>query len=174
MSFEEKLTAAAKEAASDDSIVDVAIFHPRGFTGATGAGAGVGSAIGGDSGLGSAIGTAAGAYAGMKAAGAGRDLPLSICVAISPETVYLMEHEGPTDFAGNVKTPFATLDRSRLGVEVHQRAMNRVVILHDQETDEVFPLEAPRFGPYHAKAAVQLLMLSEEHHEEETEAGYST
>lgn len=165
MSLEENLLSAAKEAAGDDSIVDVAIFHPRGFTGATGAGAGFGSAIGGDSGVGSAIGTAAGAYAGMKGAGAGRGLPLSICVAISTEAVYLMEHEGPTDFAGKVKTPFATLDRSRLGVEVHQRAMNRVVILHDEDTDEEYSLEAPRFGPYHAKAAVKLLMLSEEHHD---------
>ena len=96
-------------------------------------------------------------------------MPLSICVAITPDNVYLMEHEGMTDFAGDLKQPFATLDRSRLGVEVHRRAMNRVVVLHDEATDETYPLEVPRFGPYHAKAAVRLLMLSEEHHNEETE-----
>lgn len=166
MSFEENLRAAARTATKDDEIVDVAIFHPRGFTAATGAGAGIGSAAGGDSALGSAAGAGVGAYAAMKATGASRDLPLSICVAISPKNVYLMEHRGATDFAGDLDPPFATLDRSQLGVEVHQRAMNRVVILRDEATDEVYPLEAPRFGPYHAKAAVQLLMLSEEHHSE--------
>lgn len=164
MSIEENLRADARKASGDEEIVDVAIFHPRGFTAATGAGAGLGSAAGGDSSVASAAGAAVGAYAGMKVTGAGRDLPLSICVAISPDKVYLMEHRGATDFAGHLESPFATLDRSQLGVEVHQRAMNRVVILHDELTDEVYPLEAPRFGPYHAKAAVQLLMISEEHH----------
>lgn len=166
MSLEDRLLAAAKGAARDDSIVDVAIFHPRGFTAATGAGAGAGSAIGGDSGVGSAIGAAVGGLAGMKASEASRDLPRSICVAISPETVYLMAHEGATDYAGEVRAPFATLNRSQTGVEVHQRAMNRVVVLHDEQTDRTYEMEAPRVGPYHAKAAVELLMLSDRQHEE--------
>lgn len=166
MSMENDLRVAARATTNDDTIVDVAIFHPRGFAAATGAGAGVGSAVGGDSTVGSAMGAGAGAYIGMKASGASRDLPLSICVAISPEQVYLMEHVGATDFAGDLEPPFATLDRARLGVEVHQRAMNRVVVLHDESSDEVYPLEAPRFGPYHAKAAVRLLMLGDEHHAE--------
>lgn len=169
MSLEETLLAAAKEASGDDTILGVALFHPRGYTGATGAGAGVGSAVGGDSSLGSAVGAAVGGLVGMKASGAGRNLPLSICVAISGDRVYLMEHRGMTDFAGDVQAPFAVLDRSQLGVEVHRRAMNRVVILHDESTDEIFPMEAPRLGPFHAKAMVELLMLSDRHHDQEAE-----
>ncbi|MGB7860096.1 MAG: hypothetical protein WBM90_06335 [Acidimicrobiia bacterium] len=109
----------------------------------------------------------------MKATGATRDLPLSICVAISPGKVYLMGHRGATDFAGDLEAPFATLDRLKLGVEVHQRAMNRVVILHDEATEDLYPLEAPRFGPYHAKAAIQLLMIGEEHQVENADSSQS-
>lgn len=163
MSFEENLRAVAREAAGDDSIVDVAIFHPRGWSGSVGAGAAAGSALGGDSGLGSALGAAAGGMVASTVSGAARDLPTSTCVAITPERVYLMAHRGATDFAGDVDPPFATLDRSRMGVEVHQRALNRVVVLHDEATDERFPFEAPRFGPYHAKALVELLKMAPEH-----------
>lgn len=164
MSIEENLRSDAKRTAGDDTIVDVAIFHPRGYTAAAGAGAGLGSAAGGDSAIGSATGAAVGTYAGMEATGAARGLPRSICVAVSPEKVYLMAHKGATDFTGDLEAPFATLDRSCLGVEVHQRAMNRVVILHDEASDEEYQMEAPRVGPYHSKALVRLLMLSEEHH----------
>ena len=163
MSAEENLLEAAKRAANDDSIQDVAIFHPRGWSGAMGAGAAAGSSMGGDSAVGSAIGAAAGGMIAAKVTGAARDLPTSTCVAIAPERVYLMAHRGATDFAGDVDAPFATLDRSRLGVEVHQRAFNRVVVLHDERNDERFPFEAPRFGPYHAKALVELLMMAPEH-----------
>lgn len=167
MSFEERLLASAKEATGDDAIIDVAIFHPRGFSAATGVGAGIGSAAGGDSDVGSAVGAAVGGVAGMTVSGAGRDLPLKTCVAITREKVYLMEGEGMTDFAADVKAPFAEIDRTHLGVEVHQRAMNRVVVLHDETNDEIYSFEAPRFGPYHAKAAVRLLVMSEEHFDEE-------
>ena len=166
MSAETDLLAASRVAAGDDSILDVAIFHPRGFSAATGAGAAAGSAIGGDSGVGSAVGAALGGAAGMGAASAASDLPRSICVAISPERVYLMKHSGVTDFAGDVEPPFATLDRAQMGVEIHQRAMNRVVILIDDRSEETYEMEAPRIGPYHTKAAIQLLMMSEEHHED--------
>jgi hypothetical protein len=166
MSAEERLRTKATEATGDETIVDVAIFHPRGWAGAMGAGAAAGSALGGDSALGSMAGAAAGGMVAAKVSGAARDLPQSTCVAVAPEKVYLMAHRGATDFAGDVDPPFATLERSQLGVEVHQRALNRVVVLHDGATDESFPFEAPRFGPYHAKAIVQLLLMSPEHLDE--------
>lgn len=163
MSAEARLHEAARATTGDETIIDVAIFHPKGYSGKTGSGAAAGSLLG-DSAIGTAIGAAAGAAAGM-AAGSSR-LPRSVCVAITPERVYLLKHKGATDFAGDLEPPFATLDRSELGVEVHQRAMNRVVILHDGETDTTYELEAPRLGPYHAKALVRLLMVGPDHVED--------
>jgi hypothetical protein len=93
-----------------------------------------------------------------------------VCVAITPDRVYLLEHKGATDFRGHLESPFATLDRSTLGVEVHQRALNRVVVLHDEATEQSYSFEAPRFGPYHAKALVHLLMMAPEHLDESEEA----
>jgi hypothetical protein len=168
MSMEEKLRTAARAATGDDSILDVAEFHPRGFAAAAGAGAGVGSAVGGgvsDSGVGSAIGAAGGTAAGMAAAASARDLPMRICVAVSPETVYLAEIEGMTGV--DDVSVFAQMARSDIAVEVHGRAMNRVVILEDLKSEQKYEMEAPRIGPFHAKALVELLMLSEPHLETE-------
>lgn len=166
MSMEEKLRTAVRAATGDDSILDVAEFHPRGFAAAAGAGAGLGSAVGGsatDSSLGSAVGSAGGAAAGMAGAAAARGLPMRICVAISPDVVYLGEIEGVVG-VDNVSV-FAELDRSHMAVEVHGRAVNRVVILEDEKTSHRYEMEAPRFGPFHAKALVELLMLSDAHAE---------
>lgn len=169
MSLEEKLRAAAREATGDESILDVAEFHPRGFAAAAGAGAGAGSVVGGgvtDSGLGSAVGAAGGTAAGMAAASAARGLPMRIGIAVSPELVYLAEIEGVTSV--DSVSVFAQLDRKHIAVEVHGRAMNRVVILEDEKTGETYEMEAPRVGPFHAKALVELLMLSEPHLETQT------
>jgi len=148
--------------------VDVAEFHPSGFTAAVGAGAGLGSAVGGnvtDSMLGGAVGGAGGSAAGMAGAAAARGLPIRICVAVSPDLVYLLEIEDKMGVE-NLDL-FAELARSDLGVEVHGRVYNRVVILEDLKTGNRFEMEAPRYGPFHAKAIVELLLLSDEHLESE-------
>ena len=45
----------------------------------------------------------------------------------------------------------------------------RTVVLEDLETGHKFPLEVKRLSLYHAKAMVELLMMSDAHHEEEIE-----
>ena len=168
MSKEAKLIAAAIEATGDETISDVAEFHPKGTAAATGAGAAAGSLAGGaatDSNWGTAIGTGGGAAAGRAMLGIGKDLPPRICVAVSPTEVYLL---GMKAYGYHVE-PLAKIHRDKLGVEVHQRMTVRTVVLEDLETDHRFPLEAPRLNLYHAKAMVELLMMSDGHHEEEIE-----
>jgi hypothetical protein len=61
----------------------------------------------------------------------------------------------------------AKIDRDRLGVEVHQRVSVRTVVLEDLETGVEYKLEVPRLNFFHGKALVELLMMSEPHHDEE-------
>ena len=70
--------------------------------------------------------------------------------------------------------PIAKIDRDNLGVEMHQRLSVRTLILEDLDTGAKFPLEVSRLNFYHGKAMVQLLLISEEHHDEELdEAEYA-
>lgn len=169
MSKEEKLKAAAIAATGDESISDVAEFNPKGSAGATAAGAAAGSlaggaATGGNS-WGRSFGAAGGAAAGRALMGMGEDLPPRIGVAISPDEVYLL---GMNAMGYHVE-PIAKIDRDQLGVEVHQRVSVRTVVLEDLATGHKFPLEVKRLNFYHAKAMVELLMMSEAHQEEELE-----
>lgn len=160
---------AAVEATGDDTIIDVAEFNPKGAAGASAAGAAAGSlaggaATGGDS-WGKAIGTAGGMAAGRAAVGLSTDLPPRVCVAVSPSEVYLLAMGA----YGYHVDPIAKIDRDKLGVEVHQRVSVRTVVLEDLESGHRFPLEVKRLNFYHAKAIVGLLMMSDEHHEDEVE-----
>ena len=169
MSKEDKLRKAAIELTGDTAIRDVAEFHPKGTAGTSAAGAAVGSLAGGaasgGNSWGSSFGAAGGAAAGKMIVGMSKDLPPRVCVAISPDEVYLL---GMKAYGYHVD-PIAKIDRDKLGVEVHQRVSVRTVVLEDLETGHKFPLEAPKLNFYHAKAMVELLMMSDAHHEEEVE-----
>ena len=133
-----------------------------------------GMAVGGD-GWGDAIargvGAGAGVLGGQAAASALRDLPEHICVAVTPTEVYLL---GMSGFRFKHLDPIAKIDRDKLGVEMHQRVSVRTLVLEDLESGAKFPLEVGRLSVYHGKAMVELLMMSEEHHDEElTEAEYA-
>jgi hypothetical protein len=169
MSKEEKLMKAAIAATGDDSITDVAEFNPKGSAGASAAGAAAGSlaggaATGGD-GWGKSIGAAGGMAAGRALMGIGEDLPPRVCIAVSPHKVYLLGMNA----MGYHVDPIAKIDRDQLGVEIHQRVSVRTVVLEDLETGHKFPLEVKRLNFYHAKAMVELLMMSDAHQEEEIE-----
>lgn len=173
MSHEEKLMAAAVAATGDDTIVDVAEFAPKGSAAARGLGAAAGSLAGNavnDDSWGEAIaggvGALGGAVAGDATVSAARKLPARICVAASPTDVYLlaMPKIGVAELH-----PFAKLSRDKLGVEVHQRMSVRTVVLEDLDTGAKYPMEAARLNLYHSKAMIELLMLGDEHHDEETE-----
>ncbi|MEA3501829.1 MAG: hypothetical protein U9R47_03580 [Actinomycetota bacterium] len=169
MSREAKLMKAAVAATGDASISDVAEFNPKGSAGASAAGAAAGSlaggaATGGD-GWGRSIGATGGLAAGRAMMGLSKDLPPRICVAVSPDEVYLL---GMKAYGYHVD-PIAKIHRDKLGVEIHQRVSVRTVVLEDLETGHKFPLEVKRLNFYHAKAMVELLMMSDAHHEEEIE-----
>jgi hypothetical protein len=169
MSKEEKLMNAAIAATGDELITDVAEFNPKGSAGASAAGAAAGSLAGGattsGSGWGKSLGAAGGMAAGRALMGIGEDLPPRVCVAVSPDEVYLLGMNA----MGYHVDPLAKIDRSQLGVEIHQRVSVRTVVLEDLETGHKFPLEVKRLNFYHAKAMVELLMMSEAHQEEEVD-----
>ncbi len=169
MSKEQKLMKAVIAATGDTSISDVAEFNPKGSAGATAAGSVAGSlaggaATGGDS-WGRTFGATGGAAAGRALMGLSEDLPPRICVAISPDEVYLFGMRA----MGYHVDPLAKIHRDKLGVEIHQRVSVRTVVLEDLETGHKFPLEVRRLNFYHAKAMVELLMMSDTHQEEEVE-----
>jgi len=169
LSKEQKLMKAVIAATGDTSIGDVAEFNPKGSAGATAAGSVAGSlaggaATGGDS-WGRTFGATGGAAAGRALMGLSEDLPPRICVAISPDEVYLFGMRA----MGYHVDPLAKIHRDKLGVEIHQRVSVRTVVLEDLETGHKFPLEVRRLNFYHAKAMVELLMMSDAHQEEEVE-----
>jgi hypothetical protein len=169
MSKEEKLMNAAIAATGDESNTDVAEFNPKGAVGATAAGAAAGSIAGGaatgGNNWGQSFGAAGGAAAGRALIGMGKDLPPRICVAVSPDEISLFGMNA----MGYHVDPIARIDRDQLGVEVHQRVSVRTVVLEELETGHEFPLEVKRLNFYHAKAMVELLMMSEAHQEEDVE-----
>ena len=121
MSREEKLTKAVIAITGDSAITDVAEFNPKGSAGATAAGAAAGSlaggaATGGDS-WGRSFGAAGGAAAGRAVMGLSEDLPPRICVAVSPDEVYLFGMKA----MGYHLDPLAKIHRDKLGVVIHQR-----------------------------------------------------
>jgi hypothetical protein len=169
VSREEKLMKAVIAMTGDSSITDVAEFNPKGSAGASAAGATAGSlaggaVTGGDS-WGRSFGAAGGAAAGRAMMGLSEDLPPRICVAVSPDEIYLFGMRA----MGYHLDPLAKIHRDKLGVEIHQRVSVRTVVLEDLETGHKFPLEVKRLNLYHAKAMVELLMMSDAHHEDEIE-----
>ena len=168
MSLEERLRNAAVEATGDNAIIDVAEFRPKGTAGATFAGAFAGSLAGGaatdGNSWGQGVGAAGGAAAGQVATGLARDLPPFICIAATPTKVYAL---GMKSMYSTELEPLAEIQRDQLGVEVHQRATVRTVVLEDLATGTKLPLEVNRLNFYHGKAMVELLMMSEDHHDDE-------
>lgn len=166
MSMEDKLLKNAIKESGDETIMDVAVFEPKGSAAARGIGAAAGSLLGGGATDGSSFGTAFGATAGMigasAAVGMGRDLPPEICIAMSPTDLYLF---GMKTKMSSDLTPIATLHRDKLGVEVHNKLSVRTIVLQDLESGAEFPLEASKLNFFHAKSMIELLMLSEQHHD---------
>lgn len=101
---------------------------------------------------------------GAMATGLSEGLPQHMAVAVSPDEVYVL---GMRSFGVKHLRPLAKIDRDKLGIEVHQRASVRTVVLEDLDSGHKIPLEAPRLNLYHSKALIELLMPSEEHQDEE-------
>lgn len=151
---EEKMLAEAQQgleqAGTDDRLVAVGEFFPRGHTGGMAVGGLAGSAAGGIGGsLGDALGLAAGSLVGMEAADAASGLPERVFVAVSQSTVYLMR--GETHRLGH-PTPgavFGAFPRGSIECKVHQRVNVKVVELLDHTTGATVELEGSRIPRYH-------------------------
>ena len=158
MAREEKALVAVQALIPDDTILDVALTFPRGFTRAQGAGALIGGAAGSGSnfaGVGLALGTAVGGrlFANLK------DMPASIVLAVSPTTVYTLGRPTTALLGGwDNLTPMVQFDRNTLQVDVHQHAITLDITLTDTEHEVSLPLEAKRMGSLDAPACVALLL----------------
>ena len=162
MSREEKARSAVQTLIPDDTIVDVAITYPRGFTRAQGAGMVVGGLAGGNDFA--SVGLALGSVAGGKLFADAKDMPSSIVLAVSPTAVYALGRNKTGPFGGwDHLTPMVKFDRDHLDVAVHQRAVTLEITLTDTEHDVTLDLEAKRAGTLDVRALLELLRLSPAH-----------
>ncbi len=147
MSREERLLESARATTGDETICDVGIVRPCGFTAAAGvasaSGSAVGDAVGGT--VGSMVGGVGGAAAGMAAAEAARGLPGRTCIALSPTHVHLLGMNA----TGWDTQQIATIERAGARIEAHTRATNRILVIEDGATGRKWEVEAPRLNPYH-------------------------
>lgn len=157
MSREENALEAVQALIPDDSILDVALTYPRGFTRAQAAGSLIGGAAGSGSsfaGVGMVLGTVMGGtlFANLK------DMPASIVLAVSPTAIYALGRPSMALMGHwDNLTPMVRFDRRTLNVEVNQHAVTLDITLTDTEHDVGLPLEAKRMGSLGAKALIELL-----------------
>ncbi len=142
MSREQSAHDAVQALIADDTIIDVALTYPRGYTKSQAYGMAAGSLIGGSDfvGVGAVVGSAVGGkiFTNLK------ELPPTIVV----ETT-----------AGKV-TKMVKFDRSTLRTSVHQRALTLEITLTDTEHDVSVELEAKRLGNLGVKEITELLTSS--------------
>jgi hypothetical protein len=158
MSREQSALEAVQALIPDDTILDVALTHPRGYTKAQGAGMAVGSLVGFGTDF-QGLGAVVGSVAGGKVFGNLKELPASFVLAISDTTVYVFGRDsiavvGHWDHM--VKT--VKFDRRTLLVDVHQRLVTLEITLTDTEHHVSLELEAKRLGNLGVKAITDLLV----------------
>jgi hypothetical protein len=155
---EEKMVAAVEAAlrdrGSEEEVLAVGEFNPRGHSGALFAGG-----LAGDEALGrfgdaaGAVGVAAGSLAGMHASDAASGLPDWMLIGVTPTTVYGFagrRNTEPTDVVFEVP-------REGLDVKVHQRVNVRVLELTDPNTGSAIELEGNRIPLTHTKDVIDVL-----------------
>jgi hypothetical protein len=163
VSREEHAHEAVQALVPDDTILDVALTYPRGFTAAQATGAALGSVAGSGSDF-SGVGAALGTVVGGKLFANLMDMPESIVLAVSETAVYTMgRHTAGLVGGWDDLTPMVRFDRDKLHVDVHQGVVTLEITLTDTEHDVSLELEAKRLGSLDAKAIAELLLLSPRH-----------
>ena len=158
MSREQSALEAVQALIPDDTIIDVALTHPRGYTKAQGYGMAAGSLAGFGSDF-QGAGAVLGSMAGGKVFGNLKELPQSFVLAISDTTVYVFGRDSMAlvgHWDDMVKT--VKFDRKTLLVSVHQRLATLEITLTDTEHDVSLELEAKRLGNMGVKAITDLLV----------------
>jgi len=160
VSREESALAAVQALIPDDTILDVALTYPRGYTRAQAAGGLLGGAVGAGGDF-VGVGLALGSVVGGKLFGNLKDLPPSIVLAVSPTAVYTLGRPSAAVVGHwDNLTPMVQFDRSTLHVDVQQHAVTLDITLTDTEHAVSLPVEAKRMGSLDAKAFVELLTSS--------------
>ena len=156
MSREQSAREAVQALIPDDTILDVALTYPRGFTKAQAYGMAAGSLIGGSEFL--SVGTAVGSVAGGKVFSNLKGLPPSIVLAISDTALYTLGRQKMGLVGGwNTLSKMVRFERSTLRTEVRQRVATFEITLTDTEHDVSLELEAKRLGNLGIKTITELL-----------------
>jgi hypothetical protein len=138
-----------------DEVLAAGQFNPRGHTGGLFAGGLAGGEAGGLlGGAGEAAGVGAGSLAGMHAADSASGLPARMLLAVTAEAVY--------GFAAASRRSEPTaltfqLNRTDLGVNVHQRVNVRILELIDKASGSTIELEGNRLPVTHSKDVIEAL-----------------
>jgi hypothetical protein len=157
MSREQSAHEAVQALIADDTILDVALTYPRGFTKSQAYGMAAGGLIGGSDfvGVGAVVGSAVGGkiFTNLK------ELPPTIVLAVSDTAVYTLgRHKQGLVGGWDTLTKMVKFDRSTLRTEVRQRAVTLEITLTDTEHDVSVELEAKRLGNLGIRAVTALLV----------------
>ena len=156
MSREQSAHDAVQALIREDTILDVALTYPRGYTKTQALGMSVGGLIGGDDFA--SVGLALGSVVGGKLFANLTNLPPTIVLAVSDTAVYTIGRNKMGLAGGWDKlTKMVKFDRSTLQTDVRQRAVLLEITLHDTEHDVSLELEAKRLGNLGIKAIIELL-----------------
>ena len=156
MSREESAHDAVQALIPDDTILDVALTYPRGYTKSQAYGMAAGSLIGGSDfvGVGAVVGSAVGGriFTNLK------ELPPTIVLAVSETAVYTLGRNKMGLVGGWDKlTKMVRFDRSTLRTDLHQTVLTLEITLTDTEHDVFVELEAKRLGNLGIKEITELL-----------------
>lgn len=140
----------------DDTIIDVALTYPRGYTKAQAYGIAAGGLIGGDDFR--AVGAMAGSAVGGRIFTNLKELPPTIVLAVSDTAVYTLGRNRSGLVGGwDELTKMVRFERRTLRTEVNQHVATLDITLTDTEHDVSVQLEAKRLGNLGVKAVVELL-----------------
>ena len=158
MSREQSALEAVQALIPDDTILDVALVHPRGYTKAQGVGMSTGALIGFGSDF-QGLGAVLGGMAGGKIFGNLKELPRSFVLAVSPTTLYTFGRDSQAEFGHwDQMVKMVKFDRSTLLVSVHQKLATLEITLTDTVHDASLELEAKRLGNLGVKELVATLL----------------
>jgi hypothetical protein len=157
MSREQSARDAVQALIPDDTIIDVALTYPRGYTKSQAYGMAAGGLIGGSDFVG--VGAVAGSAVGGRIFTNLKELPPTIVVAVSETAVYTLGRNKMGLVGGWDKlTKMVEFQRSTLKTEVRQRTVTLEITLTDTEHDVSVELEAKRLGNLGIKKITELLI----------------
>lgn len=158
MSRETSALEAVQALIPDDTILDVALVHPRGYTQAEAVGMTTGALIGFGSDF-QGVTAVLGSVAGGKIFGNLKELPQSFVLAVSDSAVYVFGRDSMAMFGHwDAMEKLLKFDRSTLLVSVHQKLATLEITLTDTEHDVSLEVEAKRLGNLGVKDVVALLL----------------